>query len=134
MGRLSERDSPSTRDTYFFIDGVGGLLHERGKEKADTTLLELSESMQNDLERLQKTTVRFGMIGTQPPLTPVNLDEVFQEVQTYFQKRLPHIKRRVEIQLIHHTGPPVLANAQLLHWVFENLIRNSLDAMDKVEG
>ena len=44
------------------------LLHERSRETGDATLAELSESMQNDLERLQKTTARFGMIGTQPPL------------------------------------------------------------------
>ena len=110
------------------------LLYERSREKNDATLVELAESMQTDLERLQKTTARFGMIGTQPPLTEVNLDGVFKEVRTYFEKRLPHISRRVEIQLIHREVPPVLANAQLLHWVFENLIRNSLDAMDKTEG
>lgn len=110
------------------------LLHARSKETDDITLAELSESMQNDLERLQKTTARFGMIGTQPPLTEVNIEEVFEEVRLYFDKRLPHISRRVEIQLMLHETPPILANAQLLHWVFENLIRNSLDAMDKPEG
>ena len=110
------------------------LLHSRSKETNDITLAELSESMQNDLERLQKTTARFGMIGTQPPLTEVNIEEVFEEVRLYFEKRLPHISRRVEIQLIRHETPTILANAQLLHWVFENLIRNSLDAMDKSEG
>ena len=110
------------------------LLHERGKEKDDAALAELSESMRNDLERLQKTTARFGMIGTQPPLTEVNMDEVFEEVRAYFEKRLPHISRRVEIRLKLHETPPILANAQLLHWVFENLIRNSLDAMDKADG
>ncbi len=110
------------------------LLHERGKEKDDVALAELSESMRNDLERLQKTTARFGMIGTQPPLTEVNMGEVFEEVRAYFEKRLPHISRRVEIQLKLHETPPILANAQLLHWVFENLIRNSLDAMDKADG
>ena len=110
------------------------LLHERSRETGDATLAELSESMQNDLERLQKTTARFGMIGTQPPLTEANIAEVFEEVQAYFEKRLPHISRRVEIQLMLHEVPPVLANAQLLHWVFENLIRNSLDAMDKADG
>ena len=110
------------------------LLHERSKETADPTLVELATSMQNDLERLQKTTARFGMIGTQPPQTEVHLDDIFQEVQLYFQKRLPHISRRVEIRLIPHKIPTILANALLLHWVFENLIRNSLDAMDKVDG
>ncbi len=110
------------------------LLHERSRETGDATLAELSESMQNDLERLQKTTARFGMIGTQPPLGEVNTAEIFEEVRAYFEKRLPHISRRVEIQLMLHEVPPVLANAQLLHWVFENLIRNSLDAMDKADG
>ena len=110
------------------------LLHERGKGKNDAALAELSESMRNDLERLQKTTARFGMIGTQPPLTEVNMGEVFEEVRAYFEKRLPHISRRVEIRLKLHETPPILANAQLLHWVFENLIRNSLDAMDKADG
>ncbi len=110
------------------------LLHARSKETNDITLAELSESMQNDLERLQKTTARFGMIGTQPPLTEVNVDEVFEEVRSYFEKRLPHINRRVEIQLILHKVPAIHANAQLLHWVFENLVRNSLDAMDKPDG
>ena len=110
------------------------LLHARSKETNDITLAELSESMQNDLERLQKTTARFGMIGTQPPLTEVNVDEVFEEVRSYFEKRLPHINRRVEIQLILHKVPSIHANAQLLHWVFENLVRNSLDAMDKPDG
>ena len=110
------------------------LLHERSKESTDPILAELAESMQNDLERLQKTTARFGMIGTQPPRTEVNLDDIFQEVRIYFERRLPHISRRVEIRLIPHEIPSILANAQLLHWVFENLIRNSLDAMDKAEG
>ena len=110
------------------------LLHERSQETGDATLAELSESMQNDLERLQKTTARFGMIGTQPPLTEVNMADIFEEVRAYFEKRLPHISRRVEIQLMLNEAPTVLANAQLLHWVFENLIRNSLDAMDKADG
>ena len=110
------------------------LLHERSKETIDPILAELAESMRNDLERLQKTTARFGMIGTQPPRTEVNLDDIFQEVRRYFEKRLPHISRRVEIRLIPQKIPAILANAQLLHWVFENLIRNSLDAMDKAEG
>ena len=110
------------------------LLHERSRETGDATLAELSESMQNDLERLQKTTARFGMIGTQPPLTAVNMAEIFEEVRAYFERRLPHISRRVEIQLMLHEVPLVLANAQLLHWVLENLIRNSLDAMDKTDG
>lgn len=110
------------------------LLHERSVEQSDAILADLSENMRNDLERLEKTTARFGMIGTQPPLTEVNIDELFEEVQAYFEKRVPHISRSVEIRVERSETLTVRANAQLLHWVFENLIRNSLDALDKAES
>ncbi len=110
------------------------LLQERSRRNRDEILAELSESMGTDLERLEKITARFGMIGTQPPLTEVDMAQVFQEVGAYFEKRLPQISRRVDIRLDLQEIPPLRANAELLHWVFENLIRNSLDAMDKMEG
>ncbi len=111
------------------------LLCERGRETHDATLAQLAADMQGDIHRLQKTTDRFGMIGTQPPITDVELEEVFSEVLAYFEKRLPHAgNRRVQIEFIPCESPAVQGNAHLLQWVFENLIRNSLDAMDKRAG
>ncbi len=110
------------------------LLEERNKETDDKVLAELSTNMQNDLERLQKTTTRFGMIGTEPTKTQVNLKEVLEEVLTYFEKRLPQISRSVDITVTSHDVPDISANAHLLQWVFENLVRNSLDAMQKEVG
>ena len=110
------------------------LLDERSQETGDTILAELSTNMQSDLKRLQKTTARFGMIGTQPAKTEIRLEEVLAEVLTYFEKRLPQVSRSVDIRISPSEIPPILANAHLLQWVFENLIRNSLDAMDKPEG
>ncbi len=110
------------------------LLDERSQDTDDKVLAELSTNMQNDLERLQKTTTRFGMIGTDPNKTQVNLKEVLEEVLTYFEKRLPQISRSVDIKVSSHDVPDISANAHLLQWVFENLIRNSLDAMYKEVG
>ena len=111
------------------------LLQARSRETNDAALAELAANMQGDLGRLQKTTARFGMIGTQPPRTAVQLDEVFAEVLAYFEKRLPHVgKHRVEIHVLPGETPTIFANVHLLQWVFENLIRNSLDAMDKPAG
>ncbi len=111
------------------------LLQERSRETNDAALAELATTMQGDLERLQKTTARFGMIGTQPPRTAVQLEEVFAEVLAYFEKRLPHVgQHRVEIHVLPGETPAIFANVHLLQWVFENLIRNSLDAMDKPAG
>ncbi len=110
------------------------LLDERSQETGDKGLAELSANMQSDLERLQKTTTRFGMIGTEPTKSDVNLEEVLAEVLTYFEKRLPQISRNIDISVTPHDVPIISANAHLLQWVFENLIRNSLDAMHKEIG
>lgn len=110
------------------------LLDERSKETGDYELVELSTNMQNDLERLQKTTTRFGMIGTEPTKTIVNLQDVLADVLTYFEKRLPQVSRNIDINIKQHDVPAISANALLLQWVFENLIRNSLDAIQKKEG
>ena len=110
------------------------LLDERSQETGDEVLAELSTNMQSDLERLQKTTTRFGMIGTEPTKSEVNLEEVLAEVLTYFEKRLPQISRNIDISVTPHNVPTISANVHLLQWVFENLIRNSLDAMHKEVG
>ncbi len=110
------------------------LLDERSQETEDEVLAELSTNMQSDLKRLQKTTTRFGMIGTEPTKSEVNLEEVLAEVLTYFEKRLPQISRNIDISVTPHEVPTISANAHLLQWVFENLIRNSLDAMQKEIG
>ncbi|MDE0089180.1 MAG: HAMP domain-containing sensor histidine kinase [Candidatus Poribacteria bacterium] len=110
------------------------LLDERSQETGDKVLAELSTNMQSDLERLQKTTTRFGMIGTEPTKAEVNLEEVLKEVLTYFEERLPQISRNIDISVTPHNVPIISANAHLLQWVFENLIRNSLDAMHKEVG
>ncbi|MDE0636742.1 MAG: HAMP domain-containing sensor histidine kinase [Candidatus Poribacteria bacterium] len=110
------------------------LLDERSQETEDEVLAELSTNMQSDLKRLRKTTTRFGMIGTEPTKNEVNLEEVLEEVLTYFEKRLPQISRNIDISVMPHDVPTISANAHLLQWVFENLIRNSLDAMHKEIG
>ena len=110
------------------------LLDERSKETGDNILAGLSVNMQSDLDRLQKTTTRFGLIGTEPTMTEVDLAEVFAGVLTYFEKRLPQISRDVEIDITPNNVPIITGDAQLLQWVFENLIRNSLDALQKERG
>ena len=110
------------------------LLDERSQETEDDVLAELSTNMQGDLERLQKTTTRFGMIGTEPKKTEVNIQEVLADVLAYFEKRLPQISRNIDINIKPHDVPVISANALLLQWVFENLIRNSLDAIQRKTG
>jgi two-component sensor histidine kinase len=110
------------------------LLTVRNQEHGGETVSEIYADMQNDLVRLQKITERFGRIGSDPQKTEIDVNAVIGDVVLYFQKRLPNRSKPIEIRTISRELPHIFANADLLQWVFENLIRNSLDAIDKASG
>lgn len=108
---------------------------ELDKQRGDnTTTAEIYANMQSDLARLQRITERFGKIGSYPQQTRININTVISEAVAYFQKRLPNLSKQVELRVVDSKLPEIVANADLLQWVFENLIRNSLDAIDKENG
>ena len=110
------------------------LLRERGRETADGRMNEVYLDIQNDLVRLGKIADRLGTIGTYPSKSKVDINSIIDVVVTYFRKRLPHRTKQIEIRVTTQELPYIRANADLLQWVFENLIRNSLDAMEQDIG
>ncbi len=107
---------------------------ELNKRKGDDPASEIYANMRSDLTRLQRITERFGKIGSVPQQTRTDINSVINEAVAYFQKRLPNLSKQVELRVGDRDLPEIVANADLLQWVFENLIRNSLDAMDKENG
>jgi signal transduction histidine kinase len=85
--------------------------------------------MEIDLTRLSKVTERFSKIGSQPELGMVDVTPVLERTVSYFHRRLPKLKTDSTITLHHTKCPPILGNEELLEWVFENLIKNGLDAL-----
>ncbi len=86
------------------------------------------EEMQKDLTHLMKIVDRFSKIGSETPLTPANINEVVGESVMYFRKRIP---RNVTLDYNGLAMAPVRANVNvaLFEWVVENLMKNSLDAL-----
>lgn len=84
--------------------------------------------MQKDLDRLQLIADRFSKIGSVPKLTEADLIEHLNGIISYMQKRA---SRNISIT-IESNKPDitVMISGPLFDWVIENLIRNSLDAMD----
>ena len=107
---------------------------ELDKQKGDNTTAEIYANMQSDLTRLQRITERFGKIGSDPQQAHIDISSVIGDAVAYFQKRLPNLSKQVELRVVDRKLPEIVANADLLQWVFENLIRNSLDAIDKENG
>ncbi len=84
--------------------------------------------MDKDLAHLMKIVDRFSKIGSETPLSEVNLNEVVGESVMYFRKRIP---RNVTLDYNGLAVAPIRAqvNTALFEWVVENLMKNSLDAL-----
>jgi signal transduction histidine kinase len=85
--------------------------------------------MEVDLARLSKVTERFSKIGSQPELIGVDVGNALDRTVSYFHRRLPRLKADSTITLTVADCPSIRANEELLEWVFENLIKNGLDAL-----
>jgi signal transduction histidine kinase len=94
----------------------------------------ICNDMDNDLKRLSKVANRFGQIGSIPALNPCDINEVLMDVAHYFRVRLPLLRKKIEVKFNFGEIPPVDVNRDLLEWVFENLMKNSIDAMIRVDG
>ena len=86
------------------------------------------EEMGKDLAHLKKIVDRFSKIGSDTPLEIANVNEVVGDCVMYFRKRIP---RNVTLDYNGLASQPVQAmlNRALFEWVIENLLKNSLDAL-----
>ena len=86
------------------------------------------DEMSKDLAHLMKIVDRFSKIGGEAQLTNANVNEVVGDTVMYFRRRVP---RNVTINYSGLAMAPVTApmNVALFEWVVENLLKNSLDAL-----
>ena len=86
------------------------------------------EEMEKDLSHLRKIVDRFSKIGSDTPLAIANVNEIVGDCVIYFRKRIP---RNVTLDYNGFTTEIVysMLNSALFEWVVENLLKNSLDAL-----
>jgi hypothetical protein len=115
---------------------MGWLEHLRLQKENPSELgsLNISSEMEKDIQRLEKIAARFSQIGSPPELTTVNLNQVINEAVGYFQQRLPYAGSGVKIKENFSGDNQVPGNAELLSWVLENLLKNSLESVDPKDG
>lgn len=103
-------------------------------EKDNLETKDMIKRMQGDIKRLEKIATRFGQIGSTPELRSTDLNAVVAETLAYFKQRLPHAGSGVVIKENLGKLVPVKVNTELLSWVIENLLKNSLEAVDPKRG
>jgi nitrogen-specific signal transduction histidine kinase len=94
--------------------------------KVSNTLPDFDE-VEKDIKRLETITNRFSKIGSQPILKNENLSDLLNDIIAYMQSR---ISEKVIIRKDIPAGIVLPINYTLMEWVIENLIRNSVDAME----
>jgi signal transduction histidine kinase len=120
---------------------LGWLEILKSNEFKPEELSDITNEIENDLEKLKKIAGRFSKIGSQPKLQDENITEVIKDVCNYFEKRIPNfvnadgkVIKKVSIKINSPEKLNVKMNKDLFEWVIENLLKNSLDAIDKTTG
>ena len=83
-----------------------------------------------DIGRLEKVVDRFSKIGSSPSLTETNLVSVVNATVDYLSNRVSQKIRFIK-QFNESDNIPVPMNETLFEWVLENIMKNSVDAIQQ---
>lgn len=106
------------------------LTASRGSEKLSMAI----DEVETDVDRLSKISARFSKIGSAPKLELRELAPIVDETVRYFERRRPSLKINSTITTESDELPLIRCSAELISWVLENMIKNSLDAISGDEG
>ena len=90
---------------------------------------EILNKMNKDVERLKTISERFSKIGAIPEKKLYKLSSIVDEIVEYMRIRIPST---IEIIVQKKDGEvPINLNKELIQWVWENMIKNSIDSIEK---
>lgn len=94
---------------------------------------EILKELTKDIERLHEIAQRFSKVGSAPELQSDNIYQVLSDSVEYLRKR---ISSKIELNTSFKSTDELMLplSAPLFGWVIENLVRNSVDAMEKGAG
>ncbi len=97
-------------------------------------VLDITEEISSDVDKLNKITYRFSKIGAKPEIKNQVVYEEVKKVTEYFNRRLPQTGKTVELTISGNETCSAQINGELFEWVLENLIKNALDAIETNKG
>ncbi len=109
---------------------IGMVKEEVGGTECSERLAEALGEAENDIKRLGKISARFSKIGSKPKLEFQKITPIIEETVWYFERRRPSLKIHSTITVEMEELPLVRCSRDLMEWVFENLMKNSLDAIE----
>ena len=95
---------------------------------------ETASEMEKDIQRLNTIAIRFSKIGSTPDKELINISKLIDNVCNYYDKRLPHLGKKIEIIRSLDDRIFVEVNIDLFAWVIENLLKNAAEAIEEKTG
>lgn len=102
--------------------------------KQPDAVIDITEEISSDVEKLNKITYRFSKIGSKPEIKDHIVYEEVKKVTEYFMRRLPQTGKSVALTVNGDHTLCAKMNPELFEWVLENLVKNALDAIESKEG
>jgi signal transduction histidine kinase len=91
--------------------------------------ISITKELALDVQRLEKVTERFSRIGSKPALIKENIITVISRTVDYLKSRTSS-----KVKFINDYSSDkeinISVNAALFEWVIENVLKNSIDAME----
>jgi len=106
----------------------------RTKIDNEEDITDVIHEIENDLIKLNRVIQRFSKIGSKPEYVEEKIADVINSVVRYFEKRIPQSGKKITISVRGDIEAKAFVNRELFEWVIENLLKNSLDAIENSEG
>tara|TARA_R110002096_G_scaffold436022_2_gene665269 strand:- start:7239 stop:8558 length:1320 start_codon:yes stop_codon:yes gene_type:complete len=103
----------------------------RDEYNNDELATTITTEIENDVKRLAGVAERFGKIGSEPELQPMDIRPILEDVMAYMERRLPSLGKAVEVKKKLTAQGKVNINPELFQWAIENLVKNAMDALPK---
>ena len=97
-------------------------------KKDNSNKNDIIKSMKEDISKLEKISDKFNKIGSKPTLTKINLNKILIDATNYYQSKLPKTSK-INLTLTIQNEIFVVGDKILLYWAFENIIKNSIEAI-----
>jgi len=99
-------------------------------EKEDD-LKKIIPEMKSDIKRLKNISDKFNKIGSKPILKNLDISKVLDEVVNFFNSKVGK-SNKIKIHLSTNESVFINGDKILLYWAFENIIKNALESIAKV--
>jgi signal transduction histidine kinase len=91
---------------------------------------EVAREIGEDVDRLERVSRRFELIGRETELASLEVGHVVRSVEGYLRTRIPRLGPGIHLQVeLERDLPPIRGNDVLLAWALENVVKNALDAL-----